>query len=81
MTKIELRKFKDTLNKAKNYCALVNQRDVGPDIIQCLNNLGYAVELLGDAVENHYHSKEEDEDEKGGNRGSNGISINFLALF
>jgi hypothetical protein len=62
MTKIELRKFKDTLNKAKNYCALVNQRDVGPDIIKCLNNLGYAVELLGDAVENHYHSKEEDED-------------------
>ncbi len=62
MTEIELSEFKDTLNKAKHYCALVNQRDVGPDIIQCLNNLGYAVQLLGDAVENHYHSKEEDED-------------------
>ena len=60
MTEIDLKEFKDTLNKAKNYCALVNQRDVGPDIIQCLNNLGYAVELLGDAVQNHYHSKDED---------------------
>jgi len=60
MTKIELTKFKDTLNKAKKYCALVNQRDVGPDIIRCLNNLVYAVELLEDAVENHYHSKDED---------------------
>jgi hypothetical protein len=62
MTKIELRNFKDKLNEAKKYCALVNQRDVGPDIVQCLNKLGYAVQLLGDAVENHYHSKEEDED-------------------
>ena len=62
MTKIELRKFKDKLDDAKNYCALVNQCDVGPDIIQCLNNLVAAVQLLGDAVENHYHSKEEDED-------------------
>jgi hypothetical protein len=28
--------------------------------MQCLNNLVAAVQLLGDAVENHYHSKDED---------------------
>jgi hypothetical protein len=62
MTKIELRKFKDKLNEAKHYYDLVSQCDDGRNIMQCLNNLVAAVELLGDAVENHYHSKEEDED-------------------
>jgi hypothetical protein len=62
MTKIELRNFKDKLNEAKYYYDLVSQCDDGRNIMQCLCNLGAAVELLGDAVENHYHSKEEDED-------------------
>ena len=62
MTEIELRNFKDKLNEAKNYCALVSQGDTGRNIMQCLDNLVDAVELLGDAVQNHYHSKEEDED-------------------
>jgi 6-phosphogluconate dehydrogenase (decarboxylating) len=62
MTKIELSEFKDKLNEAKYYCNLVSQGDVVYDVVRCLNNLIDAVELLGDAVENHYHSKEEDED-------------------
>jgi len=35
MTEIELREFKDKLNDAKNYCALVSQRDAGRNIMQC----------------------------------------------
>ena len=62
MTKIELSEFKDKLNEAKYYCNLVSQGDGVYDVVRCLNNLIDAVELLGDAVENHYHSKEEDED-------------------
>jgi hypothetical protein len=60
MTIIELRQFKDKLNEAKHYYDLVSQCDDGRNIMQCLNNLVAAVELLGDAVENHYHSKDED---------------------
>ena len=60
MTKIELRNFKDKLNEAKHYYDLVSQCDDGRNIMQCLNNLVAAVQLLGDAVENHYHSKDED---------------------
>jgi hypothetical protein len=67
MTEIELRDFKDKLNEAKDYCALVSQGDdlgdAGRNVMRCLNNLVDAVELLGDAVENHYHSKGEDLDE------------------
>jgi hypothetical protein len=64
MTEIELRDFKDKLNEAKDYCVLVSQGDdlgdAGRNVIRCLNNLVDAVELLGDAVQNHYHSKDED---------------------
>jgi hypothetical protein len=60
MTAIELREFKDKLNEAKNYCSAISRRDVGNDVFLCLRNLIDAVELLGDAVQNHYHSKDED---------------------
>ena len=60
MTKIELREFKDKLNEAKHYCALVSQGDVVYDVVRCLDNLVDAVELLGDAVQHHHHSRDED---------------------
>jgi hypothetical protein len=60
MTAIELREFKDKLNEAKNYCSSISKRDVDNDVVLCLRNLIDAVELLGDAVQNHYHSKDED---------------------
>jgi hypothetical protein len=60
MTEIELIDFKDKLNEAKYYCDLVSQGDVGSNVVRCLDKLVAAVELLGDAVKNHYHSKDED---------------------
>ena len=33
----------------------------GRNIMRCLNNLVDAVELLGDAVNNHYHTEAEED--------------------
>jgi hypothetical protein len=58
MTEVDLKEFKDKLNEVKYHCSSISKRDV----VLCLRNLIDAVELLGDAVENHYHSKDEDFD-------------------
>jgi hypothetical protein len=60
MTEIELKEFKDKLNEVKYHCSSISRRDVDNDVVLCLRNLIDAVELLGDAVQNHYHSKDED---------------------
>jgi hypothetical protein len=60
-TEIELRQFKDKLNEAKNSCSLVSQSDIESNVVQCLNNLVDAVELLADAVQYHYHPKPEED--------------------
>ena len=60
MTEIDLKEFKDKLNEVKYHCSSISRRDVGNDVFLCLRNLIDAVELMGDAVQNHYHSKDED---------------------
>ena len=62
MTEINLKHFDEALDAAKESCQdLGRHRTTDPAVEATLSNLIYAIEMLADAVNSHYHS-ESDQD-------------------